>query len=97
MWVGIEVSLEDEAVGRHGGIVEGVRYFTAAPKRGLFARPMWVTRITSTGHASSSSLPQSIVSSTRDLRESLNYRRARFQSSENAPNVESDAGGWTSD
>ena len=38
IWVGIEV--KEEGVGKHDGVLEGVRYFeTSLPNRGLFVRP----------------------------------------------------------
>lgn len=49
-WVGIEL---DQANGKNGGIVQGVRYFTCEPAHGVFVRPSQVKVLVATPETAS--------------------------------------------
>ena len=84
----------DAEAGRHDGAVDGVRYFDAVAKRGLFARAMWATAVAGPSPPAAT-LAESVAAGARGLRDSLAYRRTRLQSHDGAANAADDAGGWS--
>ena len=47
-WIGIEL---DEAIGRHDGQIQGVRYFSAQAQTGLFVRPDAIQKLSDSDSA----------------------------------------------
>ena len=99
VWLGIEVSEGSEEFGRHNGAVDGKTYFRTAKKRGLFARPMWVTLLSSTGAGAGDATKKkkkktTTTSGTAALRSSMALRRALLESDHRDEEVGGGDGGW---